>query len=77
MAEAKFVDPKYHDKYVALIKAKDEDGIMELLTNVAVEKKLLRRLRKKVLIYGQEIDDSGENEDGGKIRFNQKTVETM
>jgi chorismate mutase len=37
---------------------------MELLTNTAVEKKLLRRLRKKVLIYGQEVDDSGENEDG-------------
>ncbi len=37
---------------------------MDLLTNTAVEKKLLRRLRKKALIYGQEINDVDENEDG-------------
>ncbi len=37
---------------------------MTLLTNKAVEQKLLRRLRRKALIYGQEIDDSGENADG-------------
>lgn len=62
--EAKFNDPKLHDKYVELIKNKDEDGIMELLTNKQVELKLLRRLKKKALIYGQEIDDQDEDMDG-------------
>ncbi|KAJ3256075.1 Chorismate mutase 1-like protein [Boothiomyces macroporosus] len=64
VAEAKFNDPKLHDKYVELIKNKDEDGIMELLTNKQVELKLLRRLKKKALIYGQEIDDQDEDMDG-------------
>jgi chorismate mutase len=33
------------------------EGIMKLLTNVEVEQKLLKRLRKKADIYGREIDD--------------------
>ncbi|KAI8926481.1 chorismate mutase [Entophlyctis helioformis] len=57
VAEAKFNDPKEHDEYVRLIKAKDRDGIMALLTNKAVEDKLLRRLKRKALVYGQEIED--------------------
>ncbi|KAJ3102420.1 chorismate mutase aro7 [Phlyctochytrium planicorne] len=60
VAEAKFQDPKYHEEYVRLIKAKDRVGIEELLTNKAVEERVLRRLRKKALIYGQEIEDDGE-----------------
>ncbi|KAI8804462.1 chorismate mutase [Cladochytrium replicatum] len=59
VAEAKFVDPNYHDKYVELIRKKDVDGIEELLTNKAVEERVLRRLRAKALTYGAEIDDSG------------------
>ncbi|KAI8908776.1 chorismate mutase [Powellomyces hirtus] len=56
VAEAKFNDPKEHDLYVSLIKAQDRDGIMELLTNRAVEERLLLRLRRKALVYGQEIE---------------------
>nr|KAJ3418930.1 Chorismate mutase 1-like protein [Polyrhizophydium stewartii] len=59
VAEAKFNDPKEHDEYVRLIRAGDRDGIMELLTNRAVEERLLRRLKQKALVYGQEIDDAG------------------
>ena len=40
-----------------MIKACDRAGIEELLTNRTVEEKLLRRLRKKALTYGQEIED--------------------
>ncbi|KAJ1966674.1 chorismate mutase aro7, partial [Dimargaris verticillata] len=47
IAEAKFQDPKYHDEYVRLIKARDADAIMDLLTNREVEAKLLKRLRRK------------------------------
>ncbi|KAI9090521.1 chorismate mutase [Phlyctochytrium arcticum] len=57
VAEAKFQDPQYHDKYVSLIEAQDREGILNLLTNEAVERRLLRRLRRKALVYGQEIDD--------------------
>ncbi|KAI9019806.1 chorismate mutase [Hyaloraphidium curvatum] len=60
VAEAKFTDPKYQEKYVALIKAGDTPGIEELLTNRAVEERVVKRLRKKAAIYGQDIvDDDG------------------
>ena len=58
VAEAKFNDPLKHDEYVDLIKKKDRQGLMKLLTNEQVEQKLLARLHKKATIYGQEIDDS-------------------
>lgn len=66
MAEAKFTDPKYHDEYVRLIKAGDTAAIEELLTNRAVEARVLKRLKKKALIYGQDIadDDAPPSENG-------------
>jgi chorismate mutase len=36
--------------------ANDTQGIDELLTNKAVEAKLLQRLRRKALVYGQTLD---------------------
>ncbi|KAJ1968425.1 chorismate mutase aro7 [Dimargaris xerosporica] len=65
IAEAKFQDPKYHDEYVQLIKAKDTNGIMDLLTNREVEAKLLKRLRRKALIYGQDIDEPASSTTNG------------
>ncbi|KAJ3159462.1 chorismate mutase aro7 [Geranomyces michiganensis] len=61
VAEAKFNGPE-HDSYVALIKAQDRDGIMQLLTNLDVEKRLLARLRRKALVYGQEIEEEQQNQ---------------
>ncbi|KAJ3028377.1 UNVERIFIED_CONTAM: chorismate mutase aro7 [Siphonaria sp. JEL0065] len=58
VAEAKFQDPKLQQEYVRLIKAQDRDGIEELLTNKAVEERLLKRLRLKAFIFGQEIDET-------------------
>ncbi|KND02300.1 chorismate mutase [Spizellomyces punctatus DAOM BR117] len=66
VAEAKFKDAKDHDQYVSLIKARDREGIMQLLTNHAVEEKLLRRLRRKALVYGQEIDDDAGDATSGQ-----------
>ncbi|KAJ3412991.1 chorismate mutase aro7 [Chytridiales sp. JEL 0842] len=57
VAEAKFQSVNEHEKYVELIKKGDRVGIEELLTNRAVEERLLRRLRKKAWVYGQEIED--------------------
>ncbi|KAI9337273.1 chorismate mutase [Obelidium mucronatum] len=58
VAEAKFQDPKTQQEYIRLIKAKDRDGIEALLTNRAVEERLLKRLRLKAFIFGQEIDET-------------------
>jgi chorismate mutase len=55
VAEAKYNDPKLHDIYVALVKAKDRNGILELLTVSKVEEALLVRVQQKALIYGQEV----------------------
>jgi chorismate mutase len=59
VAEAKFRDPRWHDQFVEMIKAKDESGIMELLTHRQVEDRLLKRVQRKALFYGQEYDDDG------------------
>ncbi|KAJ2852802.1 chorismate mutase aro7, partial [Coemansia erecta] len=64
VAESKFQDPKHHDEYVRLIKEKDSDRLMELLTNTHVEEMLLKRLKTKAIIYGQDLSSSGPKADG-------------
>ncbi|KAG0030605.1 chorismate mutase aro7 [Podila clonocystis] len=60
IAEAKFMDPTQQATYIRLIQAKDREGIMELLTNRTVEAALLRRLRRKAMIYGHDITENGD-----------------
>ncbi|KAF9941663.1 chorismate mutase aro7 [Modicella reniformis] len=72
IAEAKFKDPKEQKTYIRLIQAKDRDGIMELLTNRTVEEKLLRRLRRKAMIYGQDITEEGEVIESSEQQKHQK-----
>ncbi|KAJ3012917.1 Chorismate mutase 1-like protein [Thoreauomyces humboldtii] len=64
VAEAKFNDPREHGLYVSLIRSGNRDGIMDLLTNRSVEVRLLKRLRKKALAYGQEIEEDGPGSHG-------------
>ncbi len=54
VAESKF--QKDTAGYEALIRADDRHGIMEKLTDTAVEKKLLERVKLKASTYGQEPD---------------------
>ncbi|AAS51594.1 ADL326Wp [Eremothecium gossypii ATCC 10895] len=50
VAEAKFqLEP---EKYTALIKNRDVDGIMDSITNKFVEDKILKRLQAKATVYG-------------------------
>ncbi|KAI1291492.1 chorismate mutase [Xylaria venustula] len=72
VAESKFQsDP---ETYTRLIKAGDRDGIGESITNAAVEKQVLARLRLKAQTYG--TDPSSTNTNGtGKI--NADAVESM
>ena len=54
VAESKFrAQP---EQYTRLIEAGDEEGIMELLTNAAVEQRVLQRVRLKASTFGQEIE---------------------
>ena len=50
VAESKFRSET--DRFVKLIKAEDRQGIDEAITNEAVEKKVLERLRLKAKTYG-------------------------
>lgn len=50
VAESKFRSET--DRFVKLIKAEDRNGIDEAITNAAVEKKVLERLRLKAKTYG-------------------------
>jgi chorismate mutase len=55
VAEIKFLQEK--EKYSKLIRDKDIDGIMNLLTHPEVEKKVLARVRAKSLAYGRDISE--------------------
>ncbi|GMH39402.1 hypothetical protein BSKO_07300 [Bryopsis sp. KO-2023] len=60
VAEAKFrADPEL---YTALIKKEDADGIMKLLTNRAVEEKVIERVRLKAVTYGQDPEAAANGE---------------
>lgn len=52
VAESKFVTEK--DKFTALIKAGDRDGIGRAITNETVENQVLARLRLKAETYGRD-----------------------
>ncbi|KAF4636281.1 hypothetical protein G7Y89_g1797 [Cudoniella acicularis] len=71
VAESKFQTEK--EKYTALIKAEDRDGIGAAITNEAVEKKVLERLRLKARTYGTDPSIDGE----GPAKINVDAVVDM
>lgn len=58
IAESKFRSNP--EEYIRLALAEDREKIDELLTNKEVEKKVLERLRRKALVYGQTLDEEQE-----------------
>lgn len=53
-------------EYTKLIQAKDEQGIMDLLTDVAVEERVIQRVTLKAATFGQDIGvPGGPKTDGG------------
>ncbi|XP_078437759.1 chorismate mutase 2 [Wolffia australiana] len=54
MAEVKFRESP--EDYIPLIKAKDRKGLMELLTFADVEAAVKRRVAKKAMIFGQDVE---------------------
>lgn len=71
VAESKFQSET--ERFVKLIKAEDRKGIDEAITNAAVEKKVLERLRLKAKTYGTD-PDSGAN---GSSKVNADAVMAM
>jgi chorismate mutase len=63
VAESKFQTER--ERYTRLIQAGDRDGIGAAITNEAVEKKVLERLRLKARTYGTDPSDVAES--AGKI----------
>ena len=47
------------EEYTKLIRAKDSDGIMALLTDTAVEERVIARVSLKAANFGQDIRETG------------------
>ncbi|KAK3211260.1 hypothetical protein Dsin_015966 [Dipteronia sinensis] len=62
VAEVKFRDAP-HD-YEPAIRAKDRDGLMKLLTFEKVEEMVRRRVEKKAMVFGQEVNLHNDNSKG-------------
>ena len=71
VAESKFQTEK--EKFTKLIKAGDWEGIEAAITNEAVEKKVLERLRLKARTYGTDPSTCVE----GPVKINVEEVVTM
>ncbi|RSL58148.1 hypothetical protein CEP54_007966 [Fusarium duplospermum] len=65
VAESKFRSEE--EKFTRLIKAEDREGIAESITNRAVERKVLERLRLKALTYGKDPSIPDGTEGAAKI----------
>ncbi|KAE9588985.1 hypothetical protein Lal_00012547 [Lupinus albus] len=68
VAEVKFREsPK---KYEPLIRAKDKEGLMKLLTVKSVEEMVIKRVEKKAMVYGKDVtlnNDDKKNETKYKV----------
>ncbi|KAI9191716.1 hypothetical protein LWI28_012480 [Acer negundo] len=62
VAEVKFRDAP-HD-YEPAIRAKDKDALMKLLTFEKVEEMVRRRVEKKAMVFGQEVNLDNDNSKG-------------
>ena len=71
VAESKF--QKETERFVKLIKAEDRKGIDDAITNAAVEKKVLERLRLKAKTYGTDPDSGAD----GPSKVNADAVVAM
>ncbi|CAL0323193.1 unnamed protein product [Lupinus luteus] len=65
VAEVKFRDsPK---KYEPLIRAKDKEGLIKLLTDKSVEEKVIKRVEEKAKVYGKEVTLNDKNDTKYKV----------
>jgi hypothetical protein len=55
------------EEYTRLIKARDSAAIMKLLTDVAVEERVIQRVTLKAATFGQDIGVGGVQINGKKV----------
>ncbi|KAI9913053.1 hypothetical protein PsorP6_005515 [Peronosclerospora sorghi] len=78
IAEAKFQAET--ERYTKLILANDTDGIMDALTNVAVEKQVLERVKLKASTYGQDPNApsaSSSSGDGNDLKVDPQLISDL
>ena len=70
VAEAKFREKT--EEYSKLIRSKDSEGIMALLTDKVVEERVIARVSLKAATFGQDIGEqgpSGQTDQNGETRM--------
>uniref|UniRef100_A0A7N0SV51 Chorismate mutase n=1 Tax=Kalanchoe fedtschenkoi TaxID=63787 RepID=A0A7N0SV51_KALFE len=72
VAEAKFLDDS--QEYTRLIRARDRNGLMKLLTVEAVEKMVKLRVEKKAETFGQEVTLDPINNGSGNYKIDPLVV---
>ncbi|KAK6158782.1 hypothetical protein DH2020_006096 [Rehmannia glutinosa] len=74
VAEVKFRDAP--DDYIPAIRAKDREALMKLLTFQSVEEMIKKRVEKKAMIFGQDVD-LNQNDINGKYKVNPSIVSQL
>ncbi|PIN04851.1 Chorismate mutase [Handroanthus impetiginosus] len=74
VAEVKFRDAP--EDYIPAIRAKDREALMKLLTFQKVEEKIIKRVEKKAMIFGQEVE-LDENDNKGKCKVDPCVVSRL
>ncbi|XP_027332760.1 chorismate mutase 2 isoform X2 [Abrus precatorius] len=67
VAEVKFRDSP--QDYEPLIRAKDREGLMKLLTFESVEEMVKKRVEKKAMVFGQEVSLNRADDNNVKHKF--------
>ncbi|KAL3650912.1 chorismate mutase [Castilleja foliolosa] len=75
VAEVKFKDAP-QDYYTA-IRAKDREALMKLLTFESVEETIKKRVEKKAMVFGQDIDIKENDIDGKRYKVNPSIVSRL
>lgn len=75
VAEVKFQSDV--PKYTKMIKEKDIKGLMDGITNAAVEKQVLARMERKAINYGRDPNEVDGANNTGTGKVNAKTVVEM
>ncbi|KAH1119604.1 hypothetical protein GLYMA_17G222700v4 [Glycine max] len=75
VAEVKFRDAP--QDYEPLIRAKDKEGLMKLLTFTSVEETVRKRVEKKAAVFGQEVSLDNEDDDEENHKFDPSVASSL
>ncbi|TMW62831.1 hypothetical protein Poli38472_005449 [Pythium oligandrum] len=75
IAEAKFQAER--ERYTTLIQNNDAQGIMDALTNLVVEEKVLRRVKLKASTYGQDIQEGNADAPSHDWKVNPQLISDL